>query len=366
MKEFLRNNLSNIPGKRFKHRYVVIESDDWGSIRMPNHRVFKTLKEKGLNVDNGDLWRYNYNDTLANEADFQELFKSLRKFKGSDGNHPVFTALSLVANPDFDRIKQTNFEEYHFESLTQTLDRYDLTSSLNLWKQGADDKLFVAEFHGREHLNVPSWMRMLQKNDFETMAAFEHGVWGFGNVYPKGVLYQAAFNLEVAEDIQFQAKAIQTGLKMFENIHGRKARYFVPPNGFFNRNLEKITAESGVEYLCAPKIQTEPLGRLQYKKSFHFIGQKSKWGFKYITRNAFFEPNDKSRDWVQSCLAEMENAFRWKKPAIISSHRCNYIGSLNVKNREHSLKELERLLRSMLQRWPDIRFVTSSELGDML
>ena len=62
----------------------------------------------------------------------------------------------------------------------------------------------------------------------------------------------------------------------------------------------------------------------------------------------------------------MEVAFLWRKPATISSHRVNYIGFLHSENRERSLKKLEELLSRMLKKWPDIEFMTSSELGDLI
>jgi len=71
-------------------------------------------------------------------------------------------------------------------------------------------------------------------------------------------------------------------------------------------------------------------------------------------------------DLVQSCLSEIEIAFRWQKPAIISSHRVNYIGSINPDNAKHGLKELNRLLLSITKKWPDIEFMTPTELGRLI
>ena len=65
-------------------------------------------------------------------------------------------------------------------------------------------------------------------------------------------------------------------------------------------------------------------------------------------------------------MKEIEIAFRWNKPAVISSHRVNYIGYLHPENRERSLKQLSELLSRMLKKWPDIEFMTSSELGDLI
>ena len=62
----------------------------------------------------------------------------------------------------------------------------------------------------------------------------------------------------------------------------------------------------------------------------------------------------------------MEINFFWHKPANISSHRVNYIGFLHPENRENSLRKLEELLAKMLKKWPDIEFMTSEELGDLI
>ena len=56
----------------------------------------------------------------------------------------------------------------------------------------------------------------------------------------------------------------------------------------------------------------------------------------------------------------------WHKPATISTHRVNYVGFLHPENRERTLHKFEELLRTMLKKWPDIEFMTSMELGDLI
>ena len=43
LKHRLSNIIYNIPGWRTKRHIVVIESDDWGAIRMPSRQVFDFL-----------------------------------------------------------------------------------------------------------------------------------------------------------------------------------------------------------------------------------------------------------------------------------------------------------------------------------
>ena len=62
-------------------------------------------------------------------------------------------------------------------------------------------------------------------------------------------------------------------------------------------------------------------------------------------------------------MNDIKVAFLLHKPAIISSHRVNYIGSLKESNRKNGLTQLSILLKSILKNWPDVQFMTTIELG---
>lgn len=361
----IKRALANLPGTIVNRKIIVFESDDWGSIRMPSRTIFDDLAKRGLNLGTDETRRYNLYDTLATSEDLNALFESLTQFKDQYGNHPVFTAMSLVANPDFDKIKESDFQEYHWESLENTFERYNITSSLKLWQQGRERKVFHPEFHGREHLNVSAWMRALQQRDQHTILAFERNCWGF-NRQPEMINYQAAFDLEKASDLNRQHQIITEGLDAFERLHGYRAKFFVPPNGPFNNKLQSTAEIGGLCYLSTAKIQIEPFGGGKIKKHFHYLGKRSKSGLTYLTRNASFEPSSEGKDWVTQCLQEIKTAFFWKKPAIISTHRVNYIGVHDKNNRFRGLDQLEKLLKRILSTWPDVVFLTSSQLGDVI
>ena len=69
---------------------------------------------------------------------------------------------------------------------------------------------------------------------------------------------------------------------------------------------------------------------------------------------------------ISSCLKEIEIAFKWKKPAIISTHRVNYIGYINPKNRDLNLPLLKELITMILKSWPDTEFISSDQLGKLI
>jgi len=61
---------------------------------------------------------------------------------------------------------------------------------------------------------------------------------------------------------------------------------------------------------------------------------------------ALFEPGIGDRDWVSTCLKEIAVAFN--KPAIISSHRVNFVGGMSMDNRDDGLQKLQTLLNKIV------------------
>jgi hypothetical protein len=366
MFRILKKNISNVPGWRTNRRIVVIESDDWGSIRMSSKESFDQLKYKGISDKN---CVYNSFDSLESNDDISALLDTLKSINFVSGL-PVFTNVSIVANPDFEKIKNANFFEYFFEDVRETFKNYpDHAKVMELTRQGIEEGLIAPVFHGREHLNVRKWMAYLNNGNEALRYAFELGVTGISkneNGEPLKDL-QAAFDLDDLSEIPELEKVLQDGMSLFEDIYGFRSSYFVPTNGPFNNRLEKALHNGGVKYINTGKLQHEPIGKGHYKKNIRFLGQKNQYGQRYITRNCFFEPSsNRSIDWVDSCLAEINIAFRWHKPAVISSHRVNYIGFIVEENRRNSLSDLKRLLQVIIKKWPDVEFMSSSQLGDLI
>ena len=87
----------------------------------------------------------------------------------------------------------------------------------------------------------------------------------------------------------------------------------------------------------------------------------------YEVRNIVFEPtHDISVDWVNYSLKQIETAFRWNRPAIISSHRVNFCGHIDPNNRKKGINALKELLHKMVNKWPEVEFMAANELGDLI
>lgn len=362
-------DLSNIPDWKTKRRIVVIESDDWGTLRMPSMEAFRRLEEAGLELrkGTGEAERFNMNDNLATSEDLEMLYEVLSSVKDSKGNPAVFTPICIMANPDFKKIEASGFQDYFYEPFTETLKRTPgCEDSFSLWNEGIEKKLFVPELHGREHLNVSAWMGALRSGDKQALLAFKEGVWGFIPESFPAVSYLAAFQLADPGEIEYQKTIIQEGAQLFEELLGYKALFFVPPNGVFKNSLNQTLAENGIQFRSTSKIQIESLGMGKTKKRLHYHGQKDKYGIRYIVRNCVFEPNKPKIKWVDNCLRDIDSAFQWHKPAILSTHRVSYVGALHPENRERGLKQLSSLLKEIVKRWPDVEFMTTAQLGALM
>ena len=87
----------------------------------------------------------------------------------------------------------------------------------------------------------------------------------------------------------------------------------------------------------------------------------------FFVRNVVFEPTeDRGFQWVDYTMKQIEAAFRWNRPAIVSSHRVNFSGHIDPKNRKKGLSALKELINQIVNRWPDVEFLSTAELGSLV
>ncbi|NLO03841.1 MAG: hypothetical protein GX126_16245 [Bacteroidales bacterium] len=176
----------------------------------------------------------------------------------------------------------------------------------------------------------------------------------------------AAFDFDDFSELNTHHKILSEGLEIFEKLFGFKPKSFIAPNYTWHPSIEPTLSNYGIKYLQGANIQKIPAGdKLKIKR--HVLGSKNRNNLWHITRNVLFEPAlNTNKDWITSCLKEIEIAFFWKKPAVISSHRVNYIGFINEDNRKRNLFALNELLENIIKLYPDAEFMTSADLGELI
>ena len=355
--------LKNILGPVTNKKIIALFVDDFGSIRVKNKAVCKRLLKRGI-PDHIYL-----RDTLASEQDLIAIFETLSSIKDAN-NHPAcFTPFVIMANPDFEKIKNDNFRKYYRESFVKTLQRYGqgYEHAFDLWKEGMAERLFVPAFHGTEHLNVKKWLKALSRGHKSTMLAFENEsicIPAFiGEERIDGLV--KACDIEKCSDIQYIIEDIKEGTELFRTILETDPILFTPGAATYCPLIERDLYRCGIRYVDVPRCVVQPLGDGKFVRPFHYLGQKNNIGQHYIVRNCAFEPVTGGDAAIASCFEQIAAAFMMHKPAIISSHRLNYIGHFDENNRTENLKRLRTLLEMVKKHWPEVIFVNGRELCSM-
>lgn len=369
----LRSNVKRMltlaPGWRGPRKIVSILSDDWFSVRTTSMAALHRLASLGVSVNRCHYMQYDHFET---DWDLNSLFEVLSGVTDSHDRSPVLTANCLSANPDFDRIRESNFSEYHFQPSTDTAATIPgAENNMTLWQQAIEAGVCHPQSHGREHLNVDRWMKALQYGaDPVTRAAFDHGMFGVSaHVVPKPrPSFMAALDTSGVHTTESTARIIADALDGFERMFGFRSRSYIAPNYVWGPEVEAALHDQGVGYLQSGRIQWIPVaGRDARKRKRRFLGHRNRLGQTYLVRNVDFEPSSNpSLDWVDRALVQVELAFRMRKPAVISTHRVNFMGGLDPRNRDRGLEALSRLLKGIRKNWPEVEFMNTVELGDLI
>ncbi|MEX0719966.1 MAG: hypothetical protein WD059_04805 [Balneolaceae bacterium] len=364
----LQTYAKHIPGWSTKRKLVVIESDDWGSTRMPNKEIYDDLLFHGIRVDLNKFTKY---DTLANNDDLEKLFEVLNSVKDKNDNPAIFCPFTNVTNADFTKIIKSDFEQYFFETFDETLQKYYGDDVFKKWLSGLSEGYFVPQYHGREHFNVPLLMRVLSnKKNKEFYYAFKKGVIHIPlDIFVTNKVNSLAptYYYDSLKDLEYLKKSLLEGVNIFNKLFNISSYSFNPPNGIFSLDLEESFKNTKVNNIVVNRSREEPIdnGKIATRNFLFKFGKYNSTGQIYYRRNVKFEPIQKSYS-LDKTLFEIKAAFDTGKPAIISTHRINFVGSLDDSIRDRGLLELGKLLRILIEKYPDVEFINSIKLGQIM
>ena len=370
IKNTLTNNIKNLIGWRTKRKIVVFSVDDYGNVRLDSKKAREAMDRAGVKAQN----RFDRLDTLETREDLEMLFETLQSVTDKNGRHAIFTPFALPCNINFEKMKETGYSEYHYELLPETFQKLSAqqpeayNGAWEMLQQGIDEGLLVPQFHGREHLNLKMFEELLARNEPELITALKsRSFTGISDSGYKTISQMAAFDFWTFDENEWFDEIIRDGLNRFEQVYGYRSNHFTPPAGREHPVIHKALKENGINYIDTPLIKREHQGEGRYKKVFNYTGKKSGEGQYFIVRNVVFEPIDpRGFDWIENTMQQIEAAFRWSRPAIISSHRVNFCGHIDPKNREKGLNALSELLKRITERWPEVEFMAANELGDLV
>lgn len=369
MKQAILNHFKNIYGWKTKRKIVVISVDDYGNVRLDSKKGRENMDKAGLKV----LSPFDAYDSLETREDLDALYEVLSSVTDKNGNHAVFTPFALPCNINFEAMAENGYREYEYELLPETYKKLAAKNpqaygeAWELWKEGMDKGLMKPQFHGREHLNLKVFNEKLSQRDYEVLTALKNR--SYTSISDTGystIGYTAAFEFDKLEENKYFKKIIQDGLMCFEKVYGYPSIHFNPPGGREHPIIHQYLDACGVKFLDTPLIKNEHQGNGRFKKCINYTGKRNNLDMIYLVRNVVFEPTSpRISDWVNFSLNQIEAAFFWNRPAIISSHRVNFCGHIDENNRKEGLGALKELLKRIVSKWPDVEFMSSVELGDL-
>ncbi|WP_020538030.1 hypothetical protein [Lewinella cohaerens] len=365
----LKRWVLDLPSWRTHNPILTIESDDWGSIRMSSSQARDALKSLGHTIEANPYQLY---DGLETNEDIDRLQEVLREVSGISGLGAVFTLNYCAANPDFEKIEEANFKRYFREPFHQTYQTYSKSQDvIEKVKNGVHGEVFEVQFHGAEHLNVNRWMRALQKGDKQTREAFYEGIFSPAIASSTGYTmeYMDALDYDNRSEITQQIQSLNEGLNIFREVWGESPQSFIAPCYRWGKPIEDFLAANSIYFIQGQRAQLHPKNEpgFSQRKIYRYTGQKNKLGQIYSVRNVIFEPSlYGQKQALIMAKQQIRYAFKWKLPAIVSSHRINYTSRLDQTNRESSLAALKELLHWVKNEYTDVAFLGSSALSERI
>jgi hypothetical protein len=370
MKSKTSNYLKNLFGFCTNRKIVVLSFDDYCNVRVDSKKALVNLNNAGIKTAN----RFDAFDSLETKEDLEMLFDALTTVYDKNMHNAIITAFSLPVNINFERMRNEDYKKYHYELIPQTYEKlscintYEYEGAWALWKDGMDKNLIHPEFHGREHFNLKIFNEKLNVNDTELLIALQNrSLLSISNTGYKSINFTGAFKFWQFQENDELQKVITSGLDAFESVFGFRASQFNAPGGPEHSILHKTLSENGIKFIDEPMFKNEHQGEGKYKTKFYYTGKKNIYDQLFQVRNCVFEPTfDGGFSWVNFTFNQIEAAFRLKKPAIISSHRVNFSGNIDPRNRSIGISSLKGLLKKIVSKYPDVEFLSSNELGKVI
>lgn len=366
MKRRIADHVKNVRGWRTPRKLVAFAVDDYANVGIASPAARERLIDAGLDLS-GQMGRY---DTLETRQDLEALFQVLDSVRDGKGESAVFTPYVLAANPDFAAIREDG-AQYHPESVTQTFERLAAEQpqayegAWVLWQEGMRRGLVRPQCHGREHLNIALFEHKLRQRAPDLLANLENDSLAGIESDPAmpGVEFTHAFGLHDRAELTRHREILSDTFDAFEQVWGYRSTTFTPPALLLHPDLHEDLVQYGVESIDKPLRCCRPLGDGTYRREINQSGRQRGQTHVTVVRNVVFEPGkDMGFEPVSRALEQIQAAFFWRHPAIISSHRVNFCGHIDEAYRKNGLEALSRLLQGIVRRWPEVEFVSVDRL----
>jgi hypothetical protein len=306
---------------------VTIESDDWGALRGLDF---------GTNRKSWSHW--SQFDCLESAEDVKKLSAVLLRHHDARGRNAVITS-NIV------------FETIAGNWKKKKIRRKKVPENVILsWKRAINENVFYPQLHAMREADEQS---ILSPDKSVRLKTSPYMVWN-------GSSYKDL----PADRVE---KVVLEGQELFHRIFGFKSLSTVPPRLLWGKTTDIAFAKAGIRY-----VQGERQVQKRRRSYEQVVGERTRSGLVLLAPRINFEP---VFNWEKS--KPLDGIVKWKTneivhklnshmPVAISTHRINYVTGHSVSQAEYGLIALDRLLSSLVRNHPDLFFLTSPELGQLL
>lgn len=309
-----------------RYPVLIIESDDWGA-----------------------------GPVASQAAALNRLQDVLARHRDRNGRHPVMTLALALAVPDGPAIRRDG--RYHrllldaplFEPVRQALER------------GRAAGVFALQLHGLEHYwpealmvsenpAIRAWLTEASPGKTEQLPPHLQSRWVDASVLPSRPLDPSAIDAAVKEEGA-----------LYQRLFGGPPRVAVPPTFVWTAEVERAWSRVGVEFVVTPGLRSacRNAAGLPDCDSGPFHNNQPGLVVTYLVRDEYFEPERGHR--ADRGLSALANKWAQRRPCLLETHRSNFIA--DDASAARNLVEVDRLYALALERHPDLRFVSTEELG---
>ncbi len=342
-------------GFRFSRPLVLLQSDDWGRVGVRDAEGREELLAAGLKLGERPYDLY----SLETAEDVHELSEVLKSLQDSVGQSPCLEMNFVVANVDFPASAATGFRSISLKPLAEGLPgRWVRLGLYDAYRAGIEARVFTPAMHGTTHF---------------CQQAVAHALTHDGE---RG---ESIRTLWKSETPYIHWRMPWVGYEYWDPERAPAER-FIPEVeqerwiGWAASSYRKFFGEEAVS-VCAPGYRADSTTHRLWRKQGIRVAQNGsgamnspRWdehGLLHTYRSLDFEPALNPELRWEDCV---KNAATWLTrglPFIISMHSINFHSTL-ASNRQKTLPKLRELLGALKKSYPDLLYVNSRQLLEIV
>lgn len=303
-------------------RAVVLQSDDWGLCAWsPDEQALRVLADTpAFRTPSGRRYA---GSTLERAADVNAISAMLAELRGADGFPACLQANTIVASPDYARLHAPLFdvEEMPLVFQPETPARWRREGLWQAVRKAREAGTWWPELHGLHHLPETAWLRALRRGEADARRA--HACES-----PVCRAVEASSEYDPTEPAELRSRHLERAVERFTALFGRPPASLCPPDYRWDERLEADAERLGITIVQGKGEQSgRPLPKL-WRLLLKYRWPSVHGARFFMPVRIAFEPGADTAG-VTRHVAAVRSAVRecWKRgqPAVLSTHRCNYV-----------------------------------------